>query len=126
MARFRITVDIEARSVEEALDHLRWFGGKKRRVGVDRLVDSDTVSDIRTITFYRRATTATDTAGDFLPSTQPCQGDTFTVGEGTGEFGKCEEIAEALIGWSNGKEERVCLGHLQEYAGVLLQREVDA
>lgn len=121
MARFRLTVDVEG---DERSDPFALLGGQVPwYVAADRLSDDDTRQSIHTITFYRRATISTDTAGDFLPFTQPCQGDTFTVGEG---FGSCEEIAEALIGWSNGKEERVCLGHLQEYAGVLLQREVDA
>lgn len=111
MPKFRITVDVPEGFDDQSARALVTEGFIGRMggevVGIDELTDGDETEYPRAIIFRRRATSNADTPGDFLPNTQPCEWELD---------GGCNELAFALVSYSDGQEARYCLTHIEDAA----------
>lgn len=107
MPTYRFTIDTDASDPLKARLNIQLGGGNT--IACDELTEHDPTP--RAVIFRRRATISTDSAGDFLPSTQPCALDD-----------ECKEIALVLVSWSDGLETPSCGLHAREHLDEAIDR----
>lgn len=112
MPKYRITLDVES---YDNPTRLLFPAMQEGVVAVDEL-DTSGGGFPRSIILRRRATTHTDTPGDFLPNTDSCEG---------GSILACPNISVVLVSWSDGGETRLCHDHLLDQVGMRFS-EVEA